>query len=238
MRAWPSCCGAGDGRPARPGLGGGVRRGGVERTDGGPPHRLTLAQLALATRLGLSQVRRGLLHIKEIAALEHETPLPGASRAATSCPGESEDWIRYERAQFRMELTRISRLLSGTIAPHAARAARGRVRPAAARPARRGQGLADPAHPALNNGLRHAHASVSLGHHGWRVDAARAAAARPGLRHGPGRAAEKHPRREIVDAIRYLVDNGCKWRALPVDFLVVTWNQASGDHGPLAFTTD
>ncbi len=29
---------------------------------------------------------------------------------------------------------------------------------------------------------------------------------------------EKHPRREIVDAIRYLVDNGCKWRGLPQDF--------------------
>src|SRR4051812_3487561 len=29
---------------------------------------------------------------------------------------------------------------------------------------------------------------------------------------------EAHPRREIVDAIRYLVDNGCKWRALPSDF--------------------
>ncbi len=29
---------------------------------------------------------------------------------------------------------------------------------------------------------------------------------------------EKHPRRDIVDAIRYLIDNGCKWRALPADF--------------------
>lgn len=29
---------------------------------------------------------------------------------------------------------------------------------------------------------------------------------------------EKHPRRDIVDAIRYLTDNGCKWRALPADF--------------------
>jgi transposase len=28
---------------------------------------------------------------------------------------------------------------------------------------------------------------------------------------------EKHPRREIVDAIRYVVDTGCKWRALPAD---------------------
>jgi putative transposase len=29
---------------------------------------------------------------------------------------------------------------------------------------------------------------------------------------------EKYPRRAIVDAIRYVTDNGCKWRALPVDF--------------------
>lgn len=27
----------------------------------------------------------------------------------------------------------------------------------------------------------------------------------------------KHPHREIVDAIRYIVDNGCKWRAMPHD---------------------
>ncbi|MEV5598959.1 IS5 family transposase [Streptomyces sp. NPDC052496] len=29
---------------------------------------------------------------------------------------------------------------------------------------------------------------------------------------------ERWPRRQVVDAIRYLVDNGCKWRALPADF--------------------
>src|SRR4051812_41836893 len=29
---------------------------------------------------------------------------------------------------------------------------------------------------------------------------------------------EKWPRRDIVDAIRYLVDNGVKWRALPADY--------------------
>jgi transposase len=29
---------------------------------------------------------------------------------------------------------------------------------------------------------------------------------------------EKHPRRAIVDAIRYVTDNGGKWRALPADF--------------------
>ncbi|MFC0057296.1 transposase [Streptomyces actinomycinicus] len=30
-----------------------------------------------------------------------------------------------------------------------------------------------------------------------------------------GGRSEKHPRREVVDAIRYVVDTGCKWRALP-----------------------
>jgi transposase len=29
---------------------------------------------------------------------------------------------------------------------------------------------------------------------------------------------EKHDRRDIVDAIRYVVDNGCKYRAVPADF--------------------
>lgn len=29
---------------------------------------------------------------------------------------------------------------------------------------------------------------------------------------------EKWHRREIVNAIRYLVDNGVKWRALPADY--------------------
>lgn len=29
---------------------------------------------------------------------------------------------------------------------------------------------------------------------------------------------EAHPRREIVDALRYVVDTGCKWSALPGDY--------------------
>ena len=29
---------------------------------------------------------------------------------------------------------------------------------------------------------------------------------------------ERYCRREIVDALRYLVDQGCKWRGLPRDF--------------------
>ncbi len=40
----------------------------------------------------------------------------------------------------------------------------------------------------------------------------------PAWRWGRGERPEEHCRRAIVDAIRYVVDNGCKWRALPLDF--------------------
>jgi transposase len=38
---------------------------------------------------------------------------------------------------------------------------------------------------------------------------------------------EKHPRRNVVDAIRYVNDNGCKWRAVPVDF-GIPWRTVYG----------
>ncbi len=38
---------------------------------------------------------------------------------------------------------------------------------------------------------------------------------------------EKHPRRNVVDAIRYVNDNGCKWRAVPVDF-GIPWRAVYG----------
>lgn len=40
----------------------------------------------------------------------------------------------------------------------------------------------------------------------------------PACRRPAGGRPEKHHRRAIVDAIRYVTDNGCKWRGLPVDF--------------------
>lgn len=40
----------------------------------------------------------------------------------------------------------------------------------------------------------------------------------PACRTAAGGHPEAHHRRDIVDAIRYITDNGCKWRALPVDF--------------------
>nr|WP_307110925.1 IS5 family transposase [Streptomyces demainii] len=41
---------------------------------------------------------------------------------------------------------------------------------------------------------------------------------RPASETSTGGRPEAHPRREIVDALRYVVDTGCKWRALPKDF--------------------
>ncbi|MDH6137992.1 transposase [Kitasatospora sp. MAA4] len=40
----------------------------------------------------------------------------------------------------------------------------------------------------------------------------------PACRTAMGGRPEAHPRRDVVDAIRYVVDNGAKWRALPSDF--------------------
>lgn len=40
----------------------------------------------------------------------------------------------------------------------------------------------------------------------------------PACRTPKGGRPEAHPRREIVDAILYIVDNGAKWRSLPADF--------------------
>lgn len=84
------------------------------------PHALSTAQLQLATRPGNSQVRRGNLYIREISALEHASPLTWSQREGYQLSGDTEEWIRFERAMFRSELTRISRLLTGTVAPHLA----------------------------------------------------------------------------------------------------------------------
>jgi hypothetical protein len=84
------------------------------------PAGLTARQLVGATKLSLYQVRKGILYIREVSAMAHLTPLiwtPGDGYRFSSQP---DDWIAYERSRMRTELTRISRLLSATVAPHAA----------------------------------------------------------------------------------------------------------------------
>lgn len=46
----------------------------------------------------------------------------------------------------------------------------------------------------------------------------RRAATHPASRHAAGWPAPKHPLRQLLDAIRYLVRTGCAWRLLPHDF--------------------
>ena len=48
-----------------------------------------------------------------------------------------------------------------------------------------------------------------------------------------------HDLRAVCDAVAYLVRNGIEWRALPVDFLSVTWNHtacpcARAEYRPIA----
>ncbi|MFI0451904.1 hypothetical protein [Actinomadura sp. 6N118] len=85
------------------------------------PAGLSLKQLVAATGLSPYQVRKGILWIKETAATEHLTPLIWTPRDGYRFPTDPADWIAYERAQFKASLTRVGRLLSGTIAPHALR---------------------------------------------------------------------------------------------------------------------
>lgn len=49
----------------------------------------------------------------------------------------------------------------------------------------------------------------------WAV--VRAAMPVPAWLEGRGGRPEVHCHREMIDAVRYLVDNGAKWRSLPVD---------------------
>lgn len=51
----------------------------------------------------------------------------------------------------------------------------------------------------------------------------------PAWLEGQGGQPEGPCRRQMLDAIRYLVAGGISWRSMPVDFLQVTWNLVSQD---------
>jgi hypothetical protein len=55
----------------------------------------------------------------------------------------------------------------------------------------------------------------------------------PAWLEGRGGRPEGFCHREMVDAVRYVVDNGAKWRALPADFPWFLWNQESQAGGPV-----
>jgi hypothetical protein len=74
----------------------------------------------LAANVCGDQVRKGILYIREVSAMAHLTPLTWTADDGYRFSSRPDDWIAYERSRMRHELTRISRLLSATVAPHAA----------------------------------------------------------------------------------------------------------------------
>lgn len=109
------------------------------------PAGLTTRQLVTATELSAYQVQSGLRFLREVLAAQNLTPLTWTRRDGYQLSTDPADWIAYERACVRTELTRIARLLSSTVIPHAQKLPEGRVGATRARPAHRRQ---DRAHAA------------------------------------------------------------------------------------------
>jgi hypothetical protein len=83
------------------------------------PAGMRLKQLVAATDLTEHQVRRGVLYIREVLALEGRTPLTYTQRDGYCFSHEVLDWIVFEKKAFATQLRRIERLISGTVEPHA-----------------------------------------------------------------------------------------------------------------------
>ncbi|MEC3920281.1 hypothetical protein [Nocardia sp. CDC160] len=85
------------------------------------PAGLTLRQLCAATDLTPAQVRSGLGWIRKVTAAEHMTPLTYNRVLGYALSDDEVYWIAAERGFFRMELTRITRMLTAVLDPHRAR---------------------------------------------------------------------------------------------------------------------
>ncbi|MEQ4725339.1 DUF6192 family protein [Nonomuraea sp. B19D2] len=62
---------------------------------------------------------RCLQWVKDKAALEHLTPLTWTPKEGYRFSADPAEWISYERHRFHTELTRITRLITATVGPHA-----------------------------------------------------------------------------------------------------------------------
>lgn len=85
------------------------------------PSGLHTKQLVAATRLTVSQVARGIRHLRDVAAAEHLTPIIWTRRDGYMFSEDPADWIEYEKKQFRQILGRLTRVITGTLDPHLAR---------------------------------------------------------------------------------------------------------------------
>ncbi|GAB1646730.1 hypothetical protein [Krasilnikovia sp. MM14-A1259] len=85
------------------------------------PAGLTLRQLVAATQLTPAQVSTGLRFLRDTLAALGLPPLVWSRRDGYRHTDDPAVLVAYERAFIRTELTRIARLLSGTVIPHAQR---------------------------------------------------------------------------------------------------------------------
>ncbi|MGP4087846.1 hypothetical protein [Streptomyces sp. KR55] len=85
------------------------------------PAGLQTRQLVSATRLTKSQVERGIRHLRDVGAAEHLTPIVWRRRDGYMFSEDPADWIEYEKKQFQEILVRLTRMITGTLAPHLAR---------------------------------------------------------------------------------------------------------------------
>jgi hypothetical protein len=85
------------------------------------PAGLQTRQLVAATRLTVSQVKRGVAHLRDVGAAEHLTPIIWRRADGYLFSEEPADWIEYEKQQFLHILHRLTRMITGTLDPHLAR---------------------------------------------------------------------------------------------------------------------
>ncbi|MFK0297472.1 hypothetical protein ACIQU6_44445 [Streptomyces sp. NPDC090442] len=85
------------------------------------PAGLHTVQLVAATRLKQSQVQRGIRHLRDVGAAENLTPITWRRKDGYMFSDDPADWIEYEKKQLAQALGRLTRMITGTLAPHLAR---------------------------------------------------------------------------------------------------------------------
>lgn len=85
------------------------------------PAGLHTVQLVAATRLKKSQVQRGIRHLRDVGAAENLTPIIWRRKDGYLLSDDPADWIEYEKKQLAQVLGRLTRMITGTLAPHLAR---------------------------------------------------------------------------------------------------------------------